>query len=309
MEKIIYHPTAKEDWYWERTDRNIGWITKEEQMIIKKSTVGIAGSGGMGGLLAATLLRIGFGEIRIADSEVFDISNINRQCGARKDTAGKSKAEITGQDMNKITDDAKIVVYPTGINEETVEDFVSGCDLIFDEIEFFAISARILLHKISLSKNVPLFNCNVVGFGARLFLFTPKSMTMEELLGLSYEEAKKLEMKIKNSQGKEKKQYIQNLINRVLNGLVPEIPQYKNGDIAIAKKRLLEEGKAPICGTTPPFSTGFAAIRSVLWLLRNSGEKRETAGLPEMPAYLFIDAAKMEAKTVTGKWTNHRKEI
>lgn len=306
MNKIIYHPAAKDDWYWERTDRNIGWITKEEQMIIKKSTVGIAGSGGMGGLLAATLLRIGFGEIRIADNQVFDISNINRQYGARKDTVGKNKAEITGQEMNKITNDAKIVVYPTGINEETVEEFVEGCDLIYDEIEFFAVSARILLHKVCRNKGVPIINCNVVGFGARLFLFTPQSMTMEELLGLSYEEAKELEMKIKNSQGEEKKQYIQNLISRVLNGLVPEIPQYKNDDIAIAKKRLLEEGKAPICGTTPPFSTGFVAIRSALWLLRNSGEKREIAELPEMPGYLFIDAAKMETKVVKINWTREK---
>src|ERR1700721_482305 len=73
-------------YYRERTDRNIGWITAEEQEILRNSVVGIAGTGGMGGLLAATLVRVGIGEIRISDSDVFDVSNINRQFAATRNT-------------------------------------------------------------------------------------------------------------------------------------------------------------------------------------------------------------------------------
>src|SRR6266568_2247332 len=82
------HPD--EAYYNERTDRNIGWITREEQNeILRKSVVGVAGCGGMGGKINETFLRLGIGEVRTGDSEVFDISNINRQLAAGRATVNK----------------------------------------------------------------------------------------------------------------------------------------------------------------------------------------------------------------------------
>ncbi|HYF28845.1 MAG TPA: ThiF family adenylyltransferase, partial [Candidatus Paceibacterota bacterium] len=75
-------------YYAERVDRNIGWLTEAEQYALFGKVVGIAGCGGMGGAIAQSLLRLGVGEIRIADPEVFDISNINRQFAARRDSIG-----------------------------------------------------------------------------------------------------------------------------------------------------------------------------------------------------------------------------
>ena len=121
-----------QSYYDERTDRNIGWITREEQEMLKNSVVGIAGCGGMGGLVAATLLRLGVGEIRIADIEVFDRSNLNRQFAASKNTIGKSKAFETAKILRDISDDTKIAVYPQGITEETAENFSEKCDGNFD---------------------------------------------------------------------------------------------------------------------------------------------------------------------------------
>ena len=117
-------------YYSERIDRNIGWITQDEQETVRNSVVGIAGCGGMGGLVASILLRLGVGEIRIADCEEFDISNINRQFGAKRSTVGTSKALATARDLRAITDDSTIVVYPQGISEETAEDFLRGCDIV-----------------------------------------------------------------------------------------------------------------------------------------------------------------------------------
>src|SRR3989338_5770836 len=80
----LYPHNPDESFYWERVDRNIGWITREEQALLRNATVGIAGCGGMGGMIAERLLRLGVGEMRIADPEVFDISNINRQFAATR---------------------------------------------------------------------------------------------------------------------------------------------------------------------------------------------------------------------------------
>src|SRR5260221_227148 len=136
-------------YYAERTDRNIGWITPDEQEMVHGSVIGVAGCGGMGGQLAEKLLRLGVGEIHITDSEDFDISNINRQFAAGRSTVGKSKAFETANMMRTITDDSTIVVDPRGIQEETVYGFVRGCDVICDEIEFWCVGARILLHRVA----------------------------------------------------------------------------------------------------------------------------------------------------------------
>ena len=53
-----------EKYYLGRTDRNLGWITEQEQTILRNSVVGIAGTGGMGGLLASILVRTGVGVVK-----------------------------------------------------------------------------------------------------------------------------------------------------------------------------------------------------------------------------------------------------
>lgn len=302
-ENTIYRLLPKdpdEKYYWERVDRNIGWITKEEQTILRNSVVGIAGNGGMGGLLSAVFIRTGIGETRITDREVFDTSNINRQFAGRRDTIGKSKVVETAKELRRVSDDTIVAVYPQGINETTVDDFVKGCDVILDEIEFFAVGARILLHERARKFGVPLINCNVVGFGSRLFYFTPSSMTMEELLGLTYNEARELENRARAGSRDARNE----IIRRVMAGLVPEVPRYKSDDVEVLWQRLSEEGKGAIFATNPPLSTGFVADRVILHLLsQKSAISRDIVELPEMPGYLYLDAAKMEAKVVKGRWT------
>lgn len=299
----VYRLLAKncdEKYYWERVDRNIGWITKEEQEILRKSVIGIAGCGGMGGQLAEKFLRLGIGQIRISDCEAFDASNINRQFGASRSSVGKSKALETAKMLRAVSDDFNLIVYPQGICEETVEDFIDGCDLVCDEIEFWAVAARILLHKEAREFGTPIFNCNTIGFSTRLFLFTEKGLPIEECLGLGYKEAQDLQNKIYLGKATESEK--RKVMDSVLRGLLPEFPEYCNSQPMRNRERLFEERKAPIIATNPPLATGFLADHVLLYLLRNSSVKRAVISPPEMPGYLHFDAAKMEAKVVVGKW-------
>jgi molybdopterin/thiamine biosynthesis adenylyltransferase len=292
---------SDEEYYLERTDRNIGWITAEEQKILKKSIVGIAGCGGMGGQLAEKLVRLGVGEIRIADSEVFDVSNINRQFAATRKNVGHSKAFETARMLREITDDFTLAVYPRGIQPEIVDHFLDGCDVVCDEIEFWAIGARILLHKQARGKGISVFNCNTVGFGTRLFLFTPTSTTMEECLSFTYSEAVRLQELIQHKHASQNEIHL--VMENVLRGLVPELPEYRGGaDYLAVRKRLFEEGKAAIIATNPPMATGLVGDYILFYLLRNSDVKRNVNSPCEMPGYIYFDAARLESKVVRGKW-------
>ncbi len=292
-------------YYRERVDRNIGWITEDEQATLRRTVVGIAGCGGMGGRLAETFLRLGVGEIRIADSETFDASNINRQFAAMRGTVGCSKAVETARLLRTITDDATIVVYPQGIAEEIVGDFVRGCDVICDEIEFWCVGSRILLHERARDSGVPVFVANTIGFGSHVFLFTPTSGTMEECLVMGSQEAMILERAIGNRSAT--RDDLVRVMERVTRSLFPEWPEYcapsslfRNR--SITEKRLVDECRGAIIATNPPFASGFAADRVLLHLLKRSATPRDVTNIPEMPGYLYLDAALMQAKVVKGKW-------
>lgn len=296
---------ADPEYYRERTDRNIGWITRAEQEMLRGSAVGIAGCGGMGGELAEKLLRLGIGEIRIADTEVFDISNINRQFAAARATVGRSKAFLTARKLRDITDDTTIALYPRGIREDSAFDFVRGCSAICDEIEFWCLGSRILLHRAARECGVPVFVCNSQGFGTQLFLFTPASMTMEECLGMEYAEAKELEEKIqKRSASRAERTRVISLSARTL---CSEWHEYCAHDSpvknrAFTEQRLLEEGCGAVVATNLALAVGFIANRVLLHLLQESAVQRRLADIPEMPGYGYLDAAAMEAKIVKGMW-------
>lgn len=54
-----------EDFYWERVDRNLGWLgdtteeQRERQARLRDAVIGIVGTGGIGGAAAARLVRMG----------------------------------------------------------------------------------------------------------------------------------------------------------------------------------------------------------------------------------------------------------
>lgn len=287
--------------YLARTDRNIGWITREEQEHLRNSVVGVAGVGGMGGLLAATLVRTGIGEVRIADTETFDLSNLNRQYGAITHTIGKPKAVETARMLRAITDDVRIRVFPDGITTRTATAFSDRCDIICDEIEFWAVGSRLVLHRAAISKGIPVITCTSVGFGSRLLYFDHTGMCMEDMLGIPAEEALLIEERIRNDTASMEE--IERVLQASLNAIAPGLPRYTLSDSAYDDRakcleRLRGEQRASIIGSNPPLASGFIADRVILALLAQAGHGRTAATIPTTPGYLQIDAAFMTAECI-----------
>ena len=83
--------------YAEAFKRNRGLITEEEQEKLRNSRVAIAGMGGVGGVHLVTLARLGIGKFTIADPDVFEVANFNRQYGATISNVGRNKAEAMAE--------------------------------------------------------------------------------------------------------------------------------------------------------------------------------------------------------------------
>ena len=104
--------------YQESFIRNIGIFTEAEQEQLKKSTIAVAGVGGVGGLLVERLIRLGVGNIKITDLGTFEQSNLNRQHGSTMLTLERNKAEVVYQDIKDINPEASIYYDNNGITSE-----------------------------------------------------------------------------------------------------------------------------------------------------------------------------------------------
>lgn len=166
--------------YTEAFSRNIGWLTATEQESLRHKRVAIAGMGGVGGVHLLTLARLGIGAFNIADFDVFDVANINRQVGATVSTLGKPKAEILASLARDINPELDIRVFPQGINPENLSDFFTDVDIYVDGLDFFAFSARQHAFKACAEKGIPAITAAPLGMSTALLNFLPGKMTFEE---------------------------------------------------------------------------------------------------------------------------------
>jgi molybdopterin/thiamine biosynthesis adenylyltransferase len=164
----------------EAFERNTGLISLEEQRILASSLVVIAGCGGVGGLHAHTCARLGIGRFRIADSDTFSIANINRQIGATIHSIGKNKAEVTADMIRSINPECRVEVLDRNICADNVGAFVQDADLVFDGVDFFALSARRQLFAAAWQAAIPALTAAPLGFSATLHVFANGGMSFDE---------------------------------------------------------------------------------------------------------------------------------
>ena len=160
--------------------RNIGWITEQEQSILRNKRIAIAGMGGVGGFHLLTLARLGVGKFYIADLDTFEVANFNRQAGASMSTLGQPKVEVLARMARDINPDMEIGIFPKGVHAENLDDFFRGVDLYVDGLDFFAFKAREDVFAYCAKHGIPAVTVAPLGISAALLNFLPGNMTFEE---------------------------------------------------------------------------------------------------------------------------------
>ena len=168
----------------EAFERNFGLVSRDEQKRLAGALVSIAGCGGVGGLHAHALARIGIGRFRLTDPDTFSVPNINRQIGATVHTVGENKAVITRQMIQSINPEASVEIAAAAIGASTAEDFVKGADLVIDGIDFFAIGARRELFAAAWRAGIPALTAAPLGFSSTLHIFAPGGMSFDDYFDL-----------------------------------------------------------------------------------------------------------------------------
>lgn len=163
--------------------RNLGFLTDDEQARVEASHVAIAGVGGDGGLVAELLVRLGVGALTIADPEVFEIENLNRQAFSTTASLGRRKVDVVADGLRAIRTTARVECFPEGITAANVDRFVAGADLVIDETEYTLHHLAVMLGRAARARGLTVITGFNIAFGAATTAFVPDGTTVEEFLG------------------------------------------------------------------------------------------------------------------------------
>lgn len=164
--------------------RNLGLVSPEEQAVLRKSCVAIAGMGAVGSAHLTTLSRMGIGCFRIADFDSYEIHNLNRQTGATTSTLGQPKVDVMANLTKDINPTAIVECYPEGIMEHNVERFLKGANVAIDGLDFTAIDARELFYATASRMGIPVVAVGPVGCSAASLVFLPGKMTWHDYFAM-----------------------------------------------------------------------------------------------------------------------------
>jgi sulfur carrier protein ThiS adenylyltransferase len=101
---------------------------------LRKFRVGIAGAGGLGSNCAAALARSGIGALVIADYDIIEPANLNRQYYFT-DQVGLAKCDALKDNLRRINPSVTVITHKTRLTPENIPGIFSGCDVIVEAFD------------------------------------------------------------------------------------------------------------------------------------------------------------------------------
>jgi tRNA threonylcarbamoyladenosine dehydratase len=149
------------DWL-NRTELLLG---KEKLDILKRSHVLIIGLGGVGSAAAEMLCRAGIGKLTLADGDVVEPGNRNRQLIALVSTEGQKKTEVLAERLQDINPEIELVLNDNYLKEDPMIRLLENkFDYVVDAIDTLSPKAYMLLNAVRLNHRV----VSAMGAGAKL---------------------------------------------------------------------------------------------------------------------------------------------
>ena len=166
----------------ERFIRSLGALEEKELAVLREKKLLIAGCGGLGGYLEEYLLRLGVGELVVADPERFERSNLNRQILCTEKTLGRFKAAAAAERALLVAPETRFTGHICRLGEHTLPGLLQGCDAALDALD--DVGSRKLLKSECNRQGIPYVFGAVEGWVAQAALSLPG----DELPELLYRE-------------------------------------------------------------------------------------------------------------------------
>lgn len=157
---------------------------------VRGASVGIAGVGGLGSAVAVALARVGVGRLIIADFDVVEPSNLNRQ-QYFTDQIGMRKVEALTENLQRINPNVKIESHAVMLSPDNIPAIFAECPILveaFDRADMKAMLVDTALGQMPQATVVAA--SGLAGYGSNNSIVTRKVSSRLYLVGDSLSEAR-----------------------------------------------------------------------------------------------------------------------
>ena len=253
--------------YRERFARTFGIMGEPELERIRATRVGVAGLG-MGGSTFINLVRMGFERFHVADPDVYERTNINRQRAARESTVKKRKDDSLLAEARDINPAIEVEAFREGVQPDNVERFLDGLDWLVDVIDVFAMDCKLVMNERAHELGIPVVSSATLGYGAVVIVFDSSSPSFSQLSGIAA--------------GQDPKE----ALDRFVRLMFPEVPDYMRAQAELAMEG---KGHIPFVVTGVELSAALVVLEITKGILGVGTQPRAPAGIYCEPLELRLE--------------------
>ncbi|ADN01121.1 sulfur carrier protein ThiS adenylyltransferase ThiF [Spirochaeta thermophila] len=111
------------------------YLGPRERGVLARVRVGILGAGGLGSMAAQALVRTGVRHLVVADPDVVEASNLNRQFYF-VDQVGRAKVEALGENLRRINPEVEVEGHRLEVRSaEELERVFRGCEVLVEAVD------------------------------------------------------------------------------------------------------------------------------------------------------------------------------
>lgn len=131
----------------------------------------IVGAGGLGSPAALYLTAAGIGKLGLIDSDVVDLSNLQRQILHFTPDVGHPKLDSARRKLTSMNPDLDLVTYETRLMSHNALEILSGFDVIIDGTDNFP--TRYLINDACVMLGKPLVHAGIFRFEGQILVIRP----------------------------------------------------------------------------------------------------------------------------------------
>ena len=146
-------------------------VGEEGQQRLLNSKVLIIGVGGLGSPAAIYLAAAGVGTIGIVDSDVVELSNLQRQIIHSGQDLGSPKVLSARKKMTAINEDVQVVSHQLRVDAATIEDLIKPYDFVIDATDNF--DAKFLINDACVLAGKPYSHGGILKFDGQALTVLP----------------------------------------------------------------------------------------------------------------------------------------
>jgi molybdopterin/thiamine biosynthesis adenylyltransferase len=142
------------------------------QKKLSQAKIFVVGAGGLGSPVALYLAAAGIGTIGLIDSDVVDLSNLQRQILHHTPDVGRPKVLSAKEKIYALNPEVTVETYEDRFTASNALDLIKPYDIVIDGVDNFP--AKFLINDACYFADKPLVHGGILRFDGRVFSIIPK---------------------------------------------------------------------------------------------------------------------------------------